>query len=631
MRYPLTPVPFSDVRSTSGFWRTRHDVNLRVTLPALLEQCERSGRLANFGLAADVLRRRAAGETSFQIQPPTQYPFDDTDIYKVIEGASYSLVTHPDAGLSRRLDDWIARIAAAQEPDGYLFTFRTMHPDTPGHEWVGRERWDADPELSHELYNAGHLYEAGVAHFEATGRRELFDVCLRNAELLWRDFGEGRRRLAPGHPIVEMGLVKLFRATNDERWLALAQNFLDARGPTGPEIHQRHALVVDQKEAVGHAVRANYLYAGMVDVGVLAGHRGYRTAVDRIWTNVVQKKLELTAGVGAREQGEAYGANYELASGGYNETCAAISLMMWAQRMFLATGEASYVDVLERAAYNAFCSGVSLAGDHFFYTNPVAYDGVGKNNHGHAGRAPWFGCACCPPNVLRTLATFSGYFYAVGKGALYVNLYGASQGVARLGETSVRLVQSTGYPWSGHVRLELLPERPARFTLRLRIPGWARGEPVPSDLYRYEQAPATEFRVLLNGTVVAASLRGGYCELDREWREGDLVELDFPLGVRRVRAHERVTAAAGRVALERGPVVYCVEELDAQAPLAELAAPADARVTADTRADLPSDLPVLRVEPRHSQAFEAVPYFAWNNRGLCPMTVWLAAGEAGAR
>ncbi len=275
---------------------------------------------------------------------------------------------------------------------------------------MGRNRWEKDPELSHELYDAGHLYEAGVAYYQATGKRTLLDVCLKNAELLWKDFGDGQRRLAPGHQIVEMGLVKLYRVTGDPRWLKLAQIFLDARGPGGPEYNQLHKLVVDQDAAVGHAVRANYMYSGMADVAALTGDQHYRDAIDKIWSNVVGTKLYLTGGVGARRQGEAYGAEYELPADGYNETCAAIAFMQWNHRMFLLTGDAKYMDVFERTAFNGFISGVSESGDRFFYPNPLVYDGKSRNNHDHAGRAPWFGCACCPPNLMRTLASLTGYF-----------------------------------------------------------------------------------------------------------------------------------------------------------------------------------------------------------------------------
>jgi DUF1680 family protein len=623
--YPYEPVSFTDVRVTGGFMHTRQEVNRRVTLPFALSQCEESGRLRNFDLATEVMRRRSAGERTFQIEPPTIFPFDDTDAYKAIEAASYELAATPEPALAARLDDWIARIAAAQEPDGYLYTFRTMHPDSPGHTWIGRERWEAEPELSHELYNAGHLYEAGVAHFEATGQKNLLHVCLRNAELLWREFGNGRRAIAPGHPVIEMGLARLYRATKDARFLELARAFLDARKPGGPSVYQRHARVVDQTEAVGHAVRANYLYSGMADVSALGGDGRYFDAITTIWRNVVERKLAVTGGVGARTDGEAYGDDYELPGNSYNETCAAAALMMWCHRMFLNTGNGDFMDVVERAFYNGFLSGVSFSGDRFFYTNPLAYDGSAKQNRGHAGRAPWFDCACCPPNLMRTLAAFGGYFYAVGGDSLTVSFYAESDGVVRVGETTVRITQTTSYPWSGRVRIRVAPDAPKRFALRLRSPGWTRGRPVPSDLYRYERPVGPSVVVRVNGEPAPAPLSQGYLIVEREWRAGDQVELELAMPVQRVRGHERIAATAGKVAIERGPIVYAVEQKDAREPLDELSFPAESNITPVERPDLLGGVTVLEVAPPGRTPFEAVPYFAWNNRGLAPMAVWLPA------
>ena len=619
--YPYQPVPFTAVRVTGGFWQAKQEVNRAVTVPFALKQCEESGRLNNFDLAAEVMRRRAAGEKDFQVTPPTIYPFDDTDAYKAIEGAAYVLSMQPDVALEKQLDGWIVRIAAAQEPDGYLYTFRTMHPDTPGHKWVGPQRWDLDPELSHELYNAGHLYESGVAYFQATGKRTLLDVCLKNAELLWRVFGEGRRRLAPGHEIVEMGLVKLYRVTGDPRWLALAKEFLDARGPGGPAYNQRHKLVIDQDEAVGHAVRANYLYAGMADVAALTGDERYFTAIRKIWENVAGKKLYLTGGVGALWKGEAYGADYELPADGYNETCAAVALMMWNHRMFLLTGDAKYMDVFERTAFNGFLSGVSVSGDRFFYPNPLAYDGSAKNNHGFAGRAPWFGCACCPPNLMRTLAALTGYFYAVKTDVLYVNFYAQSEGEATVAGTKVKLGQATHYPWDGRVKLTVSPATPTKFTIKVRIPGWVQGWPVPSDLYAYDSDRTTGWRVSVGREPVKAAPEQGYVAITREWRAGDTVELDLPMRVRRVHGNTKIAATEGQVAFERGPVVYCFEE--AGQKITPTAVGPRFGVSTERESLMFTDLIRLDFKSDTGAKMTAIPYFAWNNRGLHPMRVWL--------
>ena len=623
--YPYEPVPFTAVRVTGGFWEQKQEVNRTVTVPFALQQCEESGRLKNFDLAAEVMRRRAAGEKDFQIKPPTIYPFDDTDAYKAIEGASYVLSMKPDAALEKQLDGYIARIAAAQEPDGYLFTFRTMHPDRPGHDWVGQNRWDKDPELSHELYNSGHLYESGVAHFQATGKRTLLDVCLKNAELLWRDFGDGKRRLAPGHEIVEMGLVRLYRVTGDARWLKLAQIFLDARGPGESPYNQRHKLVIDQDEAIGHAVRANYLYSGMADVAALAGDARYLAAITKIWDNATGKKLYLTGGVGALAKGEAYGADYELPHDGYNETCAALALMTWNHRMFLFTGDAKYMDVFERTAFNGFLSGVSVSGDRFFYPNPLVYDGKAKNNHEHAGRAPWFGCACCPPNLMRTLASLTGYFYAVKDETLYVNFYAQSEGEAKIAGTTVKLTQTTDYPWSGEVKLTISPAVPTTFTVKVRIPGWSRGQPVPSDLYSYVSPENPELLLQVGGVAANSQTENGYITITREWKSGSTVKLNFPMPVNQVQGNEKIVATRGQVAFERGPLVYCVEEVDQKIDAITLRSPLS--VATKKQSALLGGITVLDINDGAGAHLTAIPYYAWNNRGLAPMRVWMARAK----
>ncbi len=635
--YPIQPVPFTAVSFTEGLWHDRQETNNRVTLPFALGQLETSKRLQNFDLAADILKRRAAGETGAQHKPVTVYPFDDSDVYKVLEGAAFCLSVRPDPKLQAELETIIARVAAAQEPDGYLYTWRTMHPDSPAHEWIGQKRWEKDPGLSHELYNLGHLYEAGVAHEQATGSRSLLDICLKTAELLQRDFGDGEPRIAPGHEVVEMGLAKLYRETGDKRWLGLARFFIEARGHGGGEYSQDHAPVVDQRKAVGHAVRANYLYSGMADVAALQGDPRYLEAINAIWENVVGRKLHLTGGVGARAAGEAYGDDYELPNRCYNETCAAIGFLFWNHRMFLMSGDAKYMDVFERTLYNGFLSGVSLSGDRFFYPNPLEYDGKTKNNHGYAGRAPWFGCACCPPNVLRVLASLGGYAYAVRDHDLFVNLYAAGEARAELGGQTLRLKQETAYPWSGAIRLSVNPEKPATFALRLRIPGWTRGAPVPSDLYTYEDASPAAWTLKINGTPVSAALESGFAVIRREWRAGDRVELDLAMPVRRVAGHAKIKDVAGLVALERGPVVYTFEGVDNNGSLEGLVLPSGADTRPVYQAALLGGVTTLEVEgakrvsrqkdgslgetPAH---LVAIPYAAWNNRGLSPMAVWLA-------
>lgn len=641
--YPVSPVPFTDVRFTGGLLEARQATNLAVTLPFALDQCESSGRLRNFALAAEVMGRRAAGETRFQIKPPTQYPFDDSDVYKVIEGAAFGLSVQSDTSLAARVEEIVKQIAAAQEPDGYLYTFRTMHPDSPGHGWIGQDRWEKDPGLSHELYNLGHLYEAGYAHYEATGSRSLFDVCLKSAELLHRDFGDGEPRIAPGHQVMEMGLAKLYRETGDRRWIDLAKFFLDARG-RGGEYSQDHKPVIEQDKAVGHAVRANYLYCGMADVAALTGDERYLSAITKMWENVVGTKLHLTGGCGARASGEAYGNDYQLPHRCYNETCAAVAFLFWNHRMFLMAGDAKYMDVFERTLYNGALSGVSLSGDRFFYPNPLEYDGQAKNNHGFAGRAPWFGCACCPPNVLRTLASLGGYAYAVQDSHPFVSLYAQGEATVTVGSSKVELAQTTDYPWAGSVKLRVTPEKPGEFTLCLRIPGWVEGRPLPGDLYTYDDAKPAKWTLLVNGKKTIVRPKNGFAMIHRTWKAGDEVTLDLPMSVRRVAGNPKIAATRNQVALERGPIVYAFEGVDNGGSVFDAVLPANAKITFKHRKDLLGGVTVLEVDRAGRAVREdsgrvgmkrarllAIPYAVWANRGLSPMAVWLACDAATAR
>jgi uncharacterized protein len=635
--YPVKPVPFTEVSFTGGLWHDRQEINDKVTLPFALGQLETSNRLKNFDLAADTMKRRAAGEKDFQHKPPTEYPFDDTDIYKVVEGAAYCLSVRPDPELQQELEKIIARVAAAQEPDGYLYTFRTMHPDSPAHPWVDAKRWLKDPDLSHELYDCGHLYESGVAYAQATKSDTLLDICLKNAELVHKDFADGKLRIAPGHEVIEMGLAKLYRQTGDARWLDLAKIFLDARGHGGgSEYNQNHIPVIAQREAVGHAVRANYLYSGMADVAALKGDQRYLEAITAIWENVVGRKLHLTGGCGVRASGEAYGDDYELQSRCYNETCAAIAFLFWNHRMFLMTGDAKYMDVFERTLYNGFLSGVSLSGDRFFYPNPLEYDGKEVNNHGHAGRAPWFGCACCPPNVLRTMASLGGYAYAVRDERLFVNLYAQGEARAEVQGNVVRITQQTNYPWDGAVRLTVAPAKEGNFALCLRIPGWVNGKPLPSDLYTYDDPTPAAWTVKVNEALLKSDVKDGYATINRPWKSGDVVELNLPMPVRRVAGNSKISALGGQVALERGPVVYAFEGIDNEGSVFDVALPASAKAAPVYKADLLGGVTVLdvsgatRILRKDGGGIEekpvrltAIPYASWNNRGLSPMAVWL--------
>lgn len=620
--YPISPVPFTAVRFDDAFWRPRLETNRAVTLPFNFRKCEETGRIDNFAKAA-----------GWMDGPHEGIFFNDSDVFKVVEGAAYSLALAPDPALDSYLDDLIAKFAGAQEPDGYLYTARTIDPSAVRADREGLTRW-SHLRVNHELYNVGHLYEAAVAHFQATGKRNLLDVALKNADLIDSIFGPDKRRDVPGHQEIEIGLAKLYRVTGDERYLRLAKFFLDERGhANGRELYtnfgnpgymQDHLPVTEQREAVGHAVRAVYMYTGMADVAALTGDSRYIEAINRLWENVVGRKLYLTGGIGARHTGEAFGDDYELPNAeAYAETCAAIANVLWNQRMFLLHGDARYVDILELSLYNGLLSGISLSGDEFFYTNPLASDGKTAVNRGAIGRQPWFDCSCCPTNDVRFLASLPGYVYAADakNKTLYVNLFVAGQATVNVGGQQVRLRQETTYPWNGRVRLRVELPGKADFALVLRIPGWAVNQPVPGDLYRYLAPESSRPTLTVNGEVVEPPMEKGYAVLRRAWKSGDVVELTLPLPVRRVLCHEAVEGNRGRVALMRGPLVYCVEGVDNGGSLADLTLADAAALSVEHRAELLNGVTVIRTGGEHP--FTAIPYYAWGHRGVGEMAVWL--------
>jgi DUF1680 family protein len=639
--YPVQPVPFTAVHLDDGFWAPRIETNRVETIPFAFKQCELSGRVDNFIRAAKALRGEPLGNTK-----PPGYPFDDTDLYKVIEGASYALSVHPDPKLDAYVDSLIEKISAAQEKDGYLYTTRTINPASP-HPWAGRQRWELERDDSHELYNLGHLYEAAVAHHQATGKRTLLDVAIRTADLLVETFGPGKKSIWPGHQITEMGLAKLYRVTGNERYLALAKFLLDERGPNpgektnprGLDYNQAHRRVVEQTDAVGHAVRATYMYSGMADVAALTGDASYLEAVDAIWQSVVGKKLYITGGIGASGRGEAFGGEYELPNmTAYNETCAAIGNDYWNHRLFLLHGDAKYIDVMERTLYNGLISGVSLDGKSFFYPNPL-------ESNGQHERSPWFGVACCPGNITRFLASVPGYVYALQGDTIFVNLFAKGTADVTLQDgRKVTLSQDTRYPWDGAVRLTVAPERPGSFALKVRIPGWARNEVVPSDLYRFADANAEPAGIRVNGTQAAVTPTNGYVEVRRAWQRGDVVQLDLPMPVRRVLANEKVQADRGRAALQRGPIVYALEGPDNRnGKVRNIVLPDDAPLTSEFRPDLLRGVQVIkgrafglaydaqgRVD-KTEQDLVAIPYATWANRGRGQMIVWVATADKVAR
>lgn len=543
--YPIDPVPFTSVKVTDHFWGQRLKTSREVTIPLAFRKSEETGRIKNFEKAAHP-------SEDYKVEG---FSFDDTDIYKTIEGASYSLQTYPDKRLEKYIDSILAIVATAQEPDGYLYTARTMNPKHP-HDWVGKERWVAVENLSHEFYNLGHMIEGAIAHYQATGKRNFLDIAIKYADCVCRAIGNApeQKRLVPGHQIAEMALVKLYLVTGDRKYLDQAKFFLDARGYTGRKdaYSQAHKPVIEQDEAVGHAVRAVYMYSGMADVAAITGDSSYIKAIDRIWDNIVSKKMYITGGIGARHQGEAFGDNYELPNlSAYCETCAAIGSVYMNYRLFLLHGDAKYFDVLERTLYNGLISGVSLDGGSFFYPNPLASDG------GYS-RKPWFGCACCPSNISRFIPSLPGYVYAVKDRQVYVNLFLSNRAELKVNDKKVVLEQETSYPWKGDIRLKVLQGNQP-FGMNVRIPGWVRGSVLPSDLYAYADHQQPAYRVMVNGQEVEGELHNGYLTIDRKWKKNDVVEIHFDMLPRLVKANEKVAADRGRVAVERGPVVYCAE------------------------------------------------------------------------
>lgn len=631
----ITAVSFDRVIFNSGFWASRLEINRRITIPYALHKCNETGRIGNFEVAGGLKQGGFEG-----------IYFNDSDLFKVIEGASYSLVIHPDPELDAALIRLIEIIEAAQEEDGYLFTARTIND--PDYEYPGRvARW-SHLEHGHELYNVGHLYEAAVAHHLATGSRKLLDIAIRNADLICSVFGEetGQRIGVPGHEEIEIGLVKLYHTTGDKKYLQQAEFFINMRGRSDKrkifgKQYQDHKPVVEQEQAVGHAVRAAYLYAGVADVAALTKNKALLRAISRISDDIISTKMYLTGGIGSRHKGEAFGESYELPNKtNYCETCAAIGHAMFNHRMFLLHGDAKYIDVLERIIYNGFLSGISLSGDQFFYSNPMESDGGYESKRGAIERSPWFTTSCCPVNIVRFIPSIPGYVYAVQNNSLYVNLFIAGTARIKLADRDVTIVQTTRYPWNGHIRLSVTPSTTGCFAVRIRIPGWVMGQPVSSDLYCYESIVDPNYEITVNGEFVCPSIEKGYAVIERTWKEGDIIDIELPMPVNRVRCHPNVQDNRGRVAVERGPLVYCVEGIDHADKALNLVLSPDTLLVPQHNDALLGGITVLKgkglfllqgqdgeVPSSHSTEITMIPYYAWCHRGSGEMAVWLLQGE----
>lgn len=611
-------LPLQTIIIQDNFWSKIIERNRRVTIPYAFKKCEETGRINNFAVAAGLTEDSYTGER-----------YNDTDVFKIIEGASKTLQTHPDKQLENYLDSIIQLIAAAQEEDGYLFTARSASPENPA-PGAGRERW-IDIWVSHELYNAGHLYEAAVAHYKATGKRTLLDVAIKNADLVYNEFGWGKREAAPGHQEIEIGLQKLYEVTENEKYIELASFFLDVRGkpqeyqehPPGTrfaiynnkEYLQQHLPVIEQTGAIGHAVRATYMYTAMTDLaGKSEEYYDYYKKSAQLWEDVVSLKIYITGGVGAKHEGESFGKAYYLPNKeAYNETCAAIGNVLWNKSLFKYTGESKYFDVLERTLYNGLISGISQDGTHFFYPNPLESDGTYQ-------RSPWFGVACCPGNLCRFLPSVPRLIYARAENDIYVNLFVASTAEVELEKNKLELVQKTEYPWNGNVQVTVGLKKPERLSIKIRIPSWLGYSPFEGDLYRYADSTRFVPDIRINGKPVRYSIDQGYACLTRKWKNMDLVEIEFPMPGRKITANSKVEANQERMAIERGPVVYCLEEAD-NGKIEQLVLQKDFSATYQFDPGLLGGSGVIKIRDKE-HSLTAIPYYLWANRKPGEMEVW---------
>ncbi|WP_108247090.1 glycoside hydrolase family 127 protein [Muricauda brasiliensis] len=620
--YPIESVNIQNVKLKDEFWLPIIQRVQEKTIEYALAKCQEEGRFDNFLIAGGEMEGEVKGAM----------PFDDTDVYKIIEGASNSLISAPNPKLEILVDSLISIIKVGQEADGYLTTWRTINPGKPPAPWVEvkeGKRWDG-LFMSHELYNAGHLYEAAAVHYKATGKRNFLDIAIKNADLMVETFGDGKGKIAavPGHQIIETGLIKLYRITGKEDYLKLSKYFLDNRGnPDNHELFgwysQDHVPVVEQKEVVGHAVRAVYMYAGMTDIAAIEKDTAYLKAVEILWTNMVNKKMYITGGIGAEHDGEQFGDNYELPNlTAYSETCAAIGSVYWNHRLHNLTGDVKYFDVIERTLYNGLISGLSLDGQEFFYPNALESDGVYKFNRGACTRQSWFDCSCCPTNVIRFIPAMPGLIYSKTGNTLYTNLYASNEAKVELQNQDIRVTQDTSYPWDGKVKFTVEPEMEGEFTIKFRIPSWSRNTVLPGDLYQYVSKDEASNKLSLNGEEIDMVADNGYFTLTRTWKSGDQVELEFPMSVRKVKANPEVEEDLGKMSLEYGPIVYAVEEIDNKNTFDDI------RVTPNEEYKVEMQPELLGgVKTISNEKLTAIPYYAWSNRGIGKMKVWLPTEE----
>lgn len=617
----IEPVKFSDVTITDAFWKPKMDKVATATLQACIVQTEvKTPRIRNFEKIA-----RKQGEKHEGIY------FDDSDVYKAIEAMAYSLKNHPDAELEKKTDEWIDKIAAAQLPDGYLNTYYTLNGLQ--NRWTDMEK--------HEDYCAGHLIEAAVAYYNTTGKRKLLDVAIRLANHIDETFRLANRPWVSGHQEIELALVKLYRTTKDERYLKLSEWFLNQRGKGNgkgviwddwkdPAYCQDAIPVKDQKEITGHAVRAMYLYTGAADVAVNTGDTGYMNAMKTVWEDVVHRNMYITGGIGSSGSNEGFSQDFDLPNeNAYCETCASVGMVFWNQRMNALTGESKYIDVLERSLYNGALDGLSLSGDRFFYGNPLA--SIGR----HA-RREWFGTACCPSNIARLVASLGDYIYGKSENGIWVNLFVGSNTNIKLGNTEIPTSIETNYPLNGKVKISMNPNTKTKYTLHVRIPSWATNVPIAGNLYHYLGNYTANITMMVNGRKIDYKVENGYAIIDREWSAGDIVSFELPMDVRKVVARNELKQNNDRVALQRGPLVYCVEGIDNEGKAWDFIVPDNAKFTEVSQQVLSEPIIAIQTDATtfkptpdglgfkpEKKRITAIPYYTWCNRGSGQMQVWL--------
>lgn len=639
--YPYSAIPFNQVRLTDKFWLPKIEINRINTIPWSFYQSKITGRIKNFEQAA-------AREGKFC----SKFVFDDSDVYKIIEGAAYSLQVKYDRQLDLYLDSLIDIIGKAQEPDGYLFTARTMGDS---HEWIGNERYEKEHELSHELYNMGHFYEAATAHFQATGKRSMLNIAIKNADHINSVFGPGKKSVAPGHQVIEIGLVKLYLATGDKKYLDLSQFFIECRGkreykkkPGEPgatvwetgEYWQDHLPAIAQTEAIGHAVRATYLYSGMADVAALTQNEDYIHAIHKIWENAAGKKTYITGGIGSSGGWEGFGPEYELPNQtAYCETCAGIGNVYWNHRMFMLTGESKYIDMVERTLYNGILGGIGLDGKSFYYANPMQYAITNGKLSGENKRSPWFSCSCCPSNICRFMPSMPGYIYAKKDKEVYINLFASSNTKLEIEKgRHVIISQESDYPWKGdvHIKVKTEDQKELNFDLLIRIPGWANNKLFPTDLYYTAFNAMNTPQLYLNGKVLKSEINAqGYVKIARDWKNGDEVKLILPMQAQVVQSNEKIKTNTNLVSFQKGPLMYCAEFADNGSRTSNLIAFINNKINEKYEEQLLNGVMTLTIPGKgihistdgqdiktETKPIKLIPYYARSNRGIGEMQLW---------